>query len=148
MLLLKKEWVVHFISQLGYNHNMVKKILIIDDDKIFSKVLKDAFTSTGNDDYEIVVAHDGEEGFEKAKDEKPDLIILDLMMPKVGGIDFLKKMKMQEGVQNTPVIISSQISDIEKISEGMELGIKGYIVKADYSLESIIKQVKDILDDK
>jgi len=84
----------------------------------------------------------------KAKDEKPDLIILDLMMPKVGGIDFLKKMKMQEGVQNTPVIISSQISDIEKISEGMELGIKGYIVKADYSLESIIKQVKDILDDK
>ncbi len=127
---------------------MVKKILIIDDDKIFSKVLKDAFASTGNEDYVVVVAHDGEEGFEKAKEEKPDLIILDLMMPKVGGIDFLKKMKMQEGVQNTPVIISSQISDIEKISEGMELGIKGYIVKADYSLESIIKQVKDILDDK
>ncbi len=125
---------------------MLKKILIIDDDKIFSKVLKDAFTSIADNDYIVVIAHDGEEGFEKAKEEKPDLIILDLMMPKVGGIDFLKKMKEHDGAISIPILISSQISDIEKISEGIELGIKGYIVKADYSLESIIKQVEDILN--
>ena len=127
---------------------MAKKILIIDDDKIFSKVLKDAFTAIGDGRYNVAIAHDGEEGFEKAKEDRPDLIILDLMMPKVGGIDFLKKMKTDNGSQDIPVLISSQISDIEKISEGMELGIKGYIIKADYSLDSIIKQVEDILDDK
>ncbi len=127
---------------------MTKKILIIDDDKIFSKVLKDAFAFTASGKYEVINAHDGEDGFEKAKKEKPDLIILDLMMPKIDGIGFLKKMKIQEGSLDIPILISSQSSDIEKISEGMELGIVGYIVKSDYSLESIIKQVEDILDGK
>ncbi len=126
---------------------MKKKILIVDDDKIFSKVLKDALSSVDNGKYEIIDANDGEEGFEKAKEEKPDLIILDLVMPKIGGIDFLKKMKEHYGGISVPILISSQISDIEKISEGMELGIVGYIIKADYSLESIIKQVESILED-
>lgn len=125
-----------------------KKILIIDDDKIFSKVLKDTFTSMDGNKYEVVIAHDGEDGLNKAKEETPDLIILDLMMPKVGGMEFLKEMNQRDGSIKIPILISSQISDIEKISEGMELGIKGYILKSDYSLESIIKQVEDILNDK
>ncbi len=128
------------------NLNTIKKILIVDDDRIFSKVLKDAFSSAENIDYKIISAYDGEEGLKKAKEEKPDLIILDLMMPKIGGIDFLKQIKKNNGVIDIPVLISSQVSDIEKISEGMELGIVGYIVKADYSLDSIIKQVEDILN--
>jgi len=125
-----------------------KKILIIDDDKIFSKVLRDSLTSKNGGGYEIVNAYDGKDGFEKAKDEHPDLIILDLMMPNVDGIGFLKKMKTESELSNTPVLISSQISDIEKISEGMELGIKGYIVKADYSLDSILGQINDIFEEK
>jgi len=127
---------------------MVKKILIIDDDKIFSKILRDSLTSKNGGGYEVVNAHDGEDGFEKAKKEHPNLIILDLMMPNVDGISFLKKMKTQTELSNVPVLISSQVSNIEKISEGMELGIKGYIVKADYSLDSIIGQIKDILEEE
>jgi len=125
-----------------------KKILIIDDDKIFSKVLRDSLVSKSGGGYEIINAHDGKDGFEKAKKEHPDLIILDLMMPNIDGIGFLKKMKTQSELSSTPVLISSQFSDIEKISEGMELGIKGYIVKADYSLDSILGQINDIFEDK
>ncbi|MDO8572178.1 MAG: response regulator [bacterium] len=124
---------------------MAKKILIIDDDKIFSKILKDGLTK-GGVKHEVTVAHDGEEGLEKVKQERPDLIILDMMMPKVGGIEFLKKMKLFNITPQIPVIVGSQLMDVEKISESVELGVKGYIVKSDFSLDNIIKQVENILN--
>lgn len=124
---------------------MAKKILIIDDDKIFSKILKDGLTQGGHA-HNVVVAHDGEEGLEKVKQEHPDLIVLDMMMPKIGGIDFLKKIKLFNINPQIPVIISSQLMDVEKISESVELGVKGYIVKSDFSLENIVKQVESILN--
>ncbi len=125
---------------------MNKKILIIDDDKIFSKVLKDSLCLEGG--YIVFNAYDGEEGLEKAKKEKPDLIISDLMMPKVGGIEFLKKLNMESDLSNTPVLISTQVPDMDKISEATSLGVKGYIIKANYSLDEIVKQVNDILKEE
>jgi DNA-binding response OmpR family regulator len=126
----------------------MKKILIVDDDKIFSKVLRDGLVLKNNGDCEVINAYDGEDGLEKAKKEKPDLIVLDLMMPKIGGLEFLKKMRINKDLSGIPVLVSSQSSDVEKISEGLELGIKGYIVKTDYSLDSVIGQIRDILDKK
>lgn len=123
----------------------MKKILIIDDDKIFSKILKDGLTQGANK-HEVSVAHDGEEGLEKVKQDRPDLIVLDMMMPKIGGIEFLKKIKLFNLTPQIPVIISSQLMDVEKISESVELGVKGYIVKSDFSLDNIIKQVEGILN--
>lgn len=122
----------------------MKKILIIDDDKIFSKILKDGLTQGGK--HEVAVAHDGEEGLEKVKQDRPDLIVLDMMMPKIGGIEFLKKIKLFNITPQIPVIISSQLMDVEKISESVELGVKGYIVKSDFSLDNIIKQIEGILN--
>lgn len=122
----------------------MKKILIIDDDKIFSKILKDGLTQGGK--HEVTVAHDGEEGLEKVKESRPDLIVLDMMMPKVGGIDFLKKLKLFNITPQVPVLISSQLMDVEKVSDAVSLGIKGYIVKSDFSLDNIVKQVDSILD--
>lgn len=124
---------------------MAKKILIIDDDKIFSKILKDGLTQ-GERKHEVSVAHDGEEGLEKVKQDRPDLIVLDMMMPKIGGIEFLKKIKLFNITPQIPVIISSQLMDVEKISESVELGVKGYIVKSDFSLDNIIKQIEGILN--
>lgn len=123
---------------------MAKKILIVDDDKIFSKILKDGLMSeTGK--YEIVTAVNGEEGLEKAQEWHPDLIVLDMMMPKMSGIDFLKKLKLFNVTPAIPVVISSQLMDVEKISESVELGVKGYIVKSAFSLDNIVKQVENIL---
>jgi CheY-like chemotaxis protein len=123
---------------------MAKKILIIDDDKIFAKILKDGLTQGGK--YDVSVAHDGEEGLEKVKESHPDLIVLDVMMPKLGGIDFLKKLKVFNITPQIPVVISSQLMDVEKVSDAVSLGVKGYIVKSDFSLENIVKQVEGILN--
>lgn len=123
---------------------MVKKILIIDDDKIFSKILRDGLVAGGQGKYEVVTAFDGEEGFEVASREKPDLIMLDLMMPKVTGMELLKKIRAEEWGQDTPVIVETQLSDLEKMSEGVELGVRGYIIKSDYSIDAILRQVGDV----
>lgn len=122
----------------------MKKILIVDDDKIFAKILKDGLSQGGK--HEVVIAHDGEEGLEKVKQDHPDLIVLDMMMPKISGIEFLKKLKLFNIVPQIPVIISSQLMDVEKISESVELGIKGYVVKSDYSLDNIVKQIEGVLN--
>ncbi len=124
---------------------MTKKILIIDDDKIFSKILRDGLIAGGEGRYEVLSAFDGEEGFEVASKERPDLIMLDMMMPKVTGIEFLRKYRKEEFGKNTPVIVETQLSDLEKMSEGVELGVRGYIIKSDYSLDTILRQVDDIL---
>jgi len=123
---------------------MMKKILIIDDDKIFSKILRDGLVAGGQGKYEVVTAFDGEEGFEVAERERPDLIMLDLMMPKVTGIECLKKIRAEEWGQDTPVIVETQLSDLEKMSEGVELGVRGYIIKSDYSIDAILRQVGDV----
>ena len=124
---------------------MTKKILIIDDDKIFSKILRDGLLGGGDGKYEVVAAFDGEEGFTVASQERPDLIMLDMMMPKVTGIEFLRKLRQEEWGKETPVIVETQLTDLEKMSEGVELGVRGYIIKSDYSLETILRQVEDIL---
>ncbi len=124
---------------------MIKKILIIDDDKIFVKILRDWLSgASGKGNYEVVTAFDGEEGFEAALREKPDLIMLDVMMPKMTGIEFLKKLRAEAWGAGIPVIVETQLSDLEKMSEGVELGVRGYIIKSDYSMEDILKQIEDI----
>lgn len=123
---------------------MTKKILIVDDDRIFSKILRDGIITGGKGKYEVVTAFDGEEGFETALKEKPDLIMLDMMMPKVNGIDFLKKVRKEKWGEEIPVIIETQLSDLEKMSEGIALGVRGYIIKSDYSLDTILHQVEDV----
>lgn len=124
---------------------MVKKILIIDDDKIFSKILRDALVVGGQGKYEILTAFNGADGFDVATKEKPDLIMLDLMMPVLTGIEFLKKLRGEEWGVGIPVIVETQLSDLEKMSEGMELGVRGYIIKSDYSIDAILRQVSDVL---
>ena len=126
---------------------MIKKILIIDDDKIFSKVLKDSLCANNSEECTVINAYDGEEGLTAAREEKPDLIISDLMMPKMDGIEFIKKLKLESDLSGIPVLVSTQVPDMDKISEATALGVKGYIVKADYSLDSIVKQVSDILNE-
>ncbi len=123
---------------------MTKKILIIDDDKIFMKILRDGLVAGGQGKYEVIVACGGIEGFEVASREKPDLIMLDLVMPGMNGLELLKKVRAEEWGKDLPVIIETQMSDLEKMSEGVELGVRGYIIKSDYSIDTILRQVSDI----
>ena len=124
---------------------MNKKILIIDDDKIFSKIMKDGLIAGSQGKYDVFVAFDGVEGFETATREKPDLVMLDVLMPKLNGLEFLQKMRAEEWGKDIPVIMETQLSDLEKMSEGIALGVRGYIIKSDYSIEAILRQVGDVL---
>jgi DNA-binding NarL/FixJ family response regulator len=125
----------------------MKKILIVDDDKIFLKIFRDALSKTHTDAFEVVVAENGQEGLDKVQQEKPDLIVLDIKMPKMDGIEFLRALKENNPDHQLPVLISSNFSDADKVSEGLELGVKGYVVKSDYSLDGIIERIEGILND-
>ncbi|MEK7538519.1 MAG: response regulator [Patescibacteria group bacterium] len=124
---------------------MPKKILIVDDDKVFSKILKDAFLAGGQGKYTVVAAFDGEEGFATAQREKPDLVMLDLVMPKMDGIGFLRALRAESWGVELPVIMETGMDDFKKMSDGVELGVRGYIIKTDYSIEAVLRQVGDIL---
>lgn len=124
---------------------MTKKILIIDDDRIFSKILKDGITAGGQGKYEVITAVDGEEGLQVASKEKPDLILLDMMMPKLPGMEALRRLRSEDWGKNIPVIISTSVSDLGKMSEGLELDARGYIIKSDYSMETILKRIDEVL---
>lgn len=124
---------------------MPKKILIVDDDKVFSKILKDAFLVGGQGKYVVTTAFDGEEGFVVAEREKPDIIMLDLMMPKIDGIGFLRRLRAEPWGVDLPVIMETGMDDFKKMSDGVELGVRGYIIKTDYSIEAVLRQVGDIL---
>ncbi|HBD24952.1 MAG: hypothetical protein A2566_00680 [Candidatus Zambryskibacteria bacterium RIFOXYD1_FULL_40_13] len=120
----------------------MKKILIIDDDEIFRKTVNDSLTNAG---YLIVEAKDGEEGLLVTEKEKPDLILLDLMMPNMGGMNFLKVLQ-KEGTENKiPILISSNFTSPNPVEEGIALGIRGYIIKSDESLETITTAINSII---
>ena len=135
------------LSNLLFDYKlMAKKILIIDDDKIFSKILRDWLLSGGQDKYEVTAVFDGAEGLEAVQREKPDLIMLDIVMPNMGGIEFLKKLRAETWGVDIPVIVETHLSDLGKMSEGVELGVRGYIIKSDYSMDDILKQIEDVLN--
>ncbi len=122
-----------------------QKILIGDDDRVLSKVIKDGILAKKGDMYDVTVAFDGEEGLKVAQEIFPALILLDIVMPKMGGIEFLEKLREDSRFIDTPIIIGTQVSDIEQMSKAVTLGVKGYIIKAEFSVENIIKQVEEVL---
>ena len=119
----------------------MKKILIVDDDMTFQKTMS---TKLQLLTYEVTSAVDGEEGLSKVNSEKPDLILLDMKMPKLDGIGFLKKLQERNDIPKIPVLITSNLSSIERISEGVAFGVRGYIIKSDETLDTIVKQVENI----
>ncbi|HOZ36393.1 MAG TPA: response regulator transcription factor [bacterium] len=121
---------------------MAKKILIIEDETALADAMKVGLGEAG---YEAETAYDGEDGLNKVKSFAPDLVLLDLMLPKKDGMTILKEMRQDSATAEIPVMILSQLSDTEKISEGVSLGVVGYLVKVDFSLAEVVEKVKKTL---
>ena len=119
------------------------KILVVEDEEILLTALQEELKQGG---YETMGAGDGEEGLAKVKSFLPDLILLDLVMPKMDGMEVLKKLKESEDTKNVPVVILTNLSDYERISEALSLGAKDYLVKANYSLADLLEKVKTVLN--
>ena len=118
------------------------KVLIIDDDQRINKVYIVKLSVEG---IKVATAIDGEEGLRKVYSELPDLIILDLMLPKKSGFDILKEIKADSKVKDIPVLILSNLAQEKEIEEGMALGAEGYIVKSNVSIQQVIEKIKETL---
>ena len=119
-----------------------KKILIVEDDRDFFWILKQTFSSEG---FFVVTAQNGEEGVAAAEKEKPDLILMDILMPKMDGIETAKK--LQEAKNTAPIIFLTNMKDGEHISKAMEAVPKTeYIIKSDLSVNEVVDRVKSRLN--
>ena len=118
-----------------------KKILIVEDDKDFSWILKQSFE---NQDLVVLCAEDGQEGLAMAEKENPDLIIVDIMLPKINGIEMTKKIK--ENGSKAQIIFLTNSNDTDYIRQAVEtVSETDYIIKADIPVDKIIARVKEKL---
>ena len=119
-----------------------KKILIVEDDSSFRNVLKNKIVHEG---FSVLVAKDGEEGLEITIKEKPNLILLDVIMPKMNGIKMLKKLREDSWGKTVPVLLLSNDDDPEHIRETLKDDASDYLIKSDWKLEDIIKKIKETI---
>lgn len=118
---------------------MSKKILIIEDEEILSNLLDKKLKEMG---YETSLAFDGEAGVKKIKEEKPDLVLLDIIMPKKGGFEVLEEMQKDDEMKKVPVIIISNSGQPVEISRALDLGVKDYLIKTQFDPNEVIEKVK------
>lgn len=115
-----------------------KKILLIEDDRALQTALIEALVQEG---YETISAFDGEEGLNKIEKEKPDLILLDLILPKKDGYEVLAEIKDGPN-KNIPVFILTNLEEIDNIQKALDLGAKTFMVKSDFSLHDIVEKIR------
>jgi len=121
---------------------MAKKILIIEDDNFLRILLSKKLRS---EVYSILSAAESVEAFNLLKSNKPDLILLDLLLPGVDGFEILKKIRQTEETKNIPVIVFSNLSEEKDIKKVQDLGITDFMVKSNFTLDELLDKVKKIL---
>ena len=124
------------------DNNQKKKILIVEDDESLRNVIKDKVNCEG---FSALIAKDGEEGLRLGIKEKPDLILLDVIMPKMDGVKMLKKLRKDIWGKTVPVILLSNDDNPEHIRETLKANAIDYLIKADWELEDVIKKIKETL---
>ncbi len=120
----------------------MKTILFIEDESSLQRTFGE-FLRKAN--YDIISALDGEVGLKLAKEKKPDLILLDLVLPKINGFDVLKNLKEDGETKNIPVIVLTNLEGIEDVNKAIELGATTYLVKVKYSQEEVVKKIEKVL---
>jgi DNA-binding response OmpR family regulator len=118
-----------------------KKILIAEDERPISKALELKLIKEG---FDAKAVYDGEEAMEFLEKEKFDLILLDIIMPKMNGFQVMEKIREKE--MNIPIIVTSNLSQDEDIKKAKDLGAKAFLIKSNTSLDKIIKTIKSVLE--
>ncbi|NQV00904.1 MAG: response regulator [Parcubacteria group bacterium] len=120
----------------------MKTILFIEDEPTLQKAISQFLEKKG---YKIKSALDGEIGLAMAKEFKPDLILLDLILPKKDGFEVLKEIKENNEIKHIPVIVLTNLEESSDIERVLSFGTTTYLVKANYELEEIVKKIEQIL---
>jgi len=117
---------------------MAKKILIIEDEEIMVGLLQRKLTAEG---YEVSVARDGEEGLKIMKEVNPDLILLDIIMPKMGGFEVMEEMNKDKKLKKIPVIVISNSGQPVELDRAQKLGAKDWLIKTEFDPQEVIDKV-------
>lgn len=118
-------------------------ILVVEDDKFLRDMITRKLDKEG---YETSQAVDGEEGLELIREEKPDLILLDLIMPGVDGFEVLEEMNDDADIKDIAVVILSNLGQKSEVERGLELGAEDFLIKAHFTPEEIIEKVKETIE--
>lgn len=117
-------------------------ILIIEDDYFMRDLYQKELGKAG---YTVETAADGADGLVQASNLKPDLILLDIMLPKLNGLDLLRTLKTKDETKNIPVLLLTNLGQESVIKEGFQLGAEGYFIKTSYTPFQIIEEIKKIV---
>ncbi len=121
---------------------MAKKILLVEDEEIMIDLLQ---KKLGKEGYTVFVAKEGEEGLKKMREVNPDLVLLDIIMPKKGGFEVMEEMNRDPKLKNIPVIVISNSGQPVELDRAKELGAKDWLIKTEFDpkevLEKVIKQI-------
>jgi CheY-like chemotaxis protein len=120
----------------------VKKVLVVEDDKFLSNILKIKLERSG---FIVLQAFDGEEGLRLMKAESPVLVVLDLVMPKMSGFEFLEKVSLDPQIGNVPIVVASNLGQDSDIAKAKTFGVQGYYVKAQTPIDDLVKMFGDII---
>ena len=123
----------------------MKKILIVEDEKVLADMYREKFVQA---EFEVVVAYDAEGGLALAKKEKPDIILLDILLPKANGIFLLEKLKKIPSCSSIAVVAFSNYDDPDMKKKAYQLGAKAYLLKTSYTPEEIVNKVKEYLNEE
>jgi len=116
----------------------MKKILFVEDEHALQKTIGDALSKKG---YQVISAVDGETGLRMVSSEKPDLVLLDLILPRMLGLEVLKRLKDNSETKDVPVIVLTNLDDMDKINRAIELGAAAYLLKSSYKLEDVLEKI-------
>jgi DNA-binding response OmpR family regulator len=120
----------------------MKKILIIEDEKILSEMYKFKLNKEG---FEVVLAIEVDEGIELAKKEKPDLVVLDMLLPHESGINYLIKTREMDDLKSIPVLVLSNFDDNQTRAEAFKYGARDYMIKSNHDPKEIVTKIKELL---
>jgi DNA-binding response OmpR family regulator len=117
-----------------------KRILLVEDEPAIARAMADKLTTEG---FTVLRASDGEDGLAQAIKDHPDLILLDIVMPKMDGMTMLNHLRKDDWGKNAKIIFLTNLSEMEAVQKATELGVFDYIVKSDWKLSDVVKKVRE-----
>ncbi|MDI6602515.1 MAG: response regulator [Patescibacteria group bacterium] len=117
---------------------MAKKILLVEDEEIIISLLQRKLTQEG---YEVLLARDGEEGLKAMREVKPNLVLLDIIMPKMGGFEVMEEMIKDKELKEIPVIIISNSGQPVELDQAQKLGAKDWLIKTEFDPQEVVNKV-------
>lgn len=122
-----------------------KKVLLAEDDVFVSDVYSMRLQREG---YEVILARDGREALNQISEKIPDILLLDIMMPYMDGVEVLQEVKKKDDLKNIPVIMLTNLSEKENIEKTIEMGANDYLIKSHFTPSEVVEKVNGILSEK